>query len=162
MLRAKKGLKVGDHQREAHMLFYLGIVSENKKKYKKSTGYFKRFYSFAKSMQDKVGMAFALNRIGIGFYFLQDYEASTRYNKMCLAIIDAENIYSIYYNLGICLRKFKEFPKSLEFFDHVSSLIFIFRHLFSFIFPFFLSLGIFYLLANLEFLGFEVVQRTRR
>ena len=35
MLRAKCGIKGGDVQKEAHMLFYMGIVNENKKNYKK-------------------------------------------------------------------------------------------------------------------------------
>lgn len=35
VLRAKCGVKAGDIQKEAHMLFYLGIVAENKKQYKK-------------------------------------------------------------------------------------------------------------------------------
>ena len=35
ILRAKCGVKTGDIQKEAHMLFYLGVVAENKKHYKK-------------------------------------------------------------------------------------------------------------------------------
>ena len=35
MLRANTGLKVGDNQKEAHLLFYLGIINENKKKFLK-------------------------------------------------------------------------------------------------------------------------------
>jgi hypothetical protein len=35
MLRAKCGVKAGDTQKEAHLLFYLGVVYENKKNYKK-------------------------------------------------------------------------------------------------------------------------------
>lgn len=35
MLRAKCGVKGGDVQKEAHMLFYMGIVYENKKLYRK-------------------------------------------------------------------------------------------------------------------------------
>lgn len=119
MLRARSGLKIGDHQKEAHLLFYLGIVSENKKEYKKSCSYFKRFFKFAKSMQDKVGMAFALNRIGIGFYFLEKYDVSLKYNKNCLEMIDNDNEYSVLYNIGICFRKMKDFFESLKFFEKV-------------------------------------------
>lgn len=35
MLRAKCCVKAGDLQKEAHMLFYMGIVYENKQNYKK-------------------------------------------------------------------------------------------------------------------------------
>jgi len=35
MLRTKTGLKVGDNHKEAHLLFYLGIMAENKKQYLK-------------------------------------------------------------------------------------------------------------------------------
>ena len=35
ILRAKCGVKGGDVQKESHMLFYMGIVNENKKNYKK-------------------------------------------------------------------------------------------------------------------------------
>jgi hypothetical protein len=35
MLRAKCGVKSGDQQKEAHMLFYMGIVYENKGNYRK-------------------------------------------------------------------------------------------------------------------------------
>lgn len=35
LLRAKTGLKVGDHQKEAHLLFYIGIMNENKKNWPK-------------------------------------------------------------------------------------------------------------------------------
>lgn len=121
MLRAKSGLKIGDQQKEAHLLFYMGIVSENKQDYKKSCGYFKRFFKFAKNMQDKVGMTFALNRIGIAYYFLEKYKLAINFNKRCLEMIDGDNEYSVLYNMGICFRKLKDYFESLRFFEKVQT-----------------------------------------
>lgn len=48
MLRAKCGIKSGDEQKEAHMLFYMGIVYENKGNYKKVAAVLRSPYGSSK------------------------------------------------------------------------------------------------------------------
>jgi len=114
LLRARAGLKINDLQKEAHLIFYLGLVSENKKQYQKAIKFFKTFYKYARQLEDKVGMCFALNRIAVNYYNISDYEQSLRNHRKALEIMDSENIFTSYYNLGIVLRKLRLIDESLE------------------------------------------------
>lgn len=68
-------------------------------------------------MGDKVGIGFALNRIGICLYHQNKFRESLKFNLKCLDIIDEENIYAVFYNRGITLRKVKDYANSITFFN---------------------------------------------
>lgn len=104
LIRAKAGMQAGEVQKEAHLSFYLGITFENNKKYKKSISYFKKYFNCAKSLEDKIGMAFAMNRIGINYHKFNDHEKSVEYHQKNIELSDFENIFAGYYNSGISLR----------------------------------------------------------
>ena len=114
LLRARAGLKINDLQKEAHLIFYLGLVNENKKAYQKAIKFFKTFYKYAKQLEDKVGMCFALNRIAVNYYNIKEYEHSLKNHRKAVEIMDSENIFTSYYNLGIVLRKLGLIEDSLE------------------------------------------------
>jgi tetratricopeptide (TPR) repeat protein len=80
------------------------------------SSYFKKFFQYARNMQDKIGICFALNRIAVGFYFQQKYELCLKFNLRCLEMIDQENAYSILYNIGIVCRRMLKFDESLNYF----------------------------------------------
>jgi len=68
-------------------------------------------------MNDKIGVGFALNRIDASYYQIGRFDDSLKFNLLSIEIIDEENIYAVYYNRGITLRKIKEFAQSLTFFN---------------------------------------------
>lgn len=127
MLRAKCCVKADDLQKEAHMLFYMGVVYENKGNYKKvasfdkSTSFFKAFFNIANKLQDKIGMGFALNRVSCGQYYCGNYEDAIHQNTRCTELMDKDNVYATYYNSGIFLRKLGKCSAALGEFQKVLS-----------------------------------------
>lgn len=87
--------------------------------YYQSTKYFKAFYNYAKRLEDKVGMGFALNRVACGLYYQEEYREAIHQNERGLEMMDEENVFAAFYNSGIFLRKVKKFRAALEMFDRV-------------------------------------------
>ncbi|CDW73352.1 tpr domain containing protein [Stylonychia lemnae] len=99
-LRAKAGVQAGDIQKEAHMAFALGNLNENEKNYKKSIKFYKRFFFCARILEDPVGASLGLNRLGVMYHKLKNY--------------DNENVFASYYNLGISYRLMRDFDTSIK------------------------------------------------
>lgn len=85
----------------------------------KSTEFFKGFYNFAKKLEDKVGMGFALNRVSCGLYYQGKFREAVSQNERCMELMDEENIYAAYYNSGIFYRKMGQHKTALDLFGQV-------------------------------------------
>jgi tetratricopeptide (TPR) repeat protein len=97
-IRAKAGIQAGDVQKEAHMAYNLALLNENKKNLKKAIRFYKRFFFCARLLEDPVGAALALNRIGVAYHKLKKFAKSFSFHKKHLEFTDLENIYAAYYN----------------------------------------------------------------
>ena len=117
LVRANAGMQAGDIQKEAHLTFYLGVVHEMNKNYKLAIKYHKKFFSCAKLMEDKVGMALAMNRIGINLFNYGHAYDSINFHLQNIALTDKENAFAGLYNLGISYRKMKNFDESITYFQ---------------------------------------------
>lgn len=83
-MRARAGVQVGDVQKEAHMAYYLGILSEKEGQFHNAVKFFKRFFFCARMLDDPVGASLALNRIGVAYYKGNRLEKSLRFHtKHC-------------------------------------------------------------------------------
>ena len=69
LIRAKAGMSTEDVQKEAHLAFYLGMVYEEKRAYHSAVRFYKRYLGFAKSMEDKIGMALGANRVAVNLFY---------------------------------------------------------------------------------------------
>ena len=116
-IRAKAGVQSGDVQKEAHMAYNLAVLNEEKKNLKKAIRFYKRFFFWARLLEDPVGAALALNRIGVAYHKLKKFEKSLNFHKKHLEFSDTENIYAAYYNWGISLRFMKQYSESIEYFN---------------------------------------------
>ena len=67
-------------------------------------------------MEDKIGMAFAMNRIGINYHKLNDHSKSMEYHTKNIELSDFENVFAGYYNGGISLRFLGSYQESLDHF----------------------------------------------
>ncbi|KAL4503409.1 hypothetical protein ABPG72_001015 [Tetrahymena utriculariae] len=105
LVRAKAGQQAGDVQKEAHLSFYLGMVYDNQKKYLEASKHYKKFYTCARLMEDKIGMALGANRIGCDYFHLGEYDKSIEYHQINVQYSDVENSFAGFYNLGISQRK---------------------------------------------------------
>jgi len=65
---ATVGVQAGDIKKEAHMAFCLGTLNEDKQDMKTAIKYYKRLYFCAWILEDPVGAALALNRLGVAFH----------------------------------------------------------------------------------------------
>ena len=52
--------------------------------YTESVKYYKKFYTCAKMMEDKIGLALAANRIAINLFYNKDTEKSIDFHKINL------------------------------------------------------------------------------
>jgi len=68
-------------------------------------------------MEDKVGMALAMNRIGINKYNYGQAEESIEYHLHNLGLTDKENAFAGLYNLGISYREVNNYEESIVYFD---------------------------------------------
>lgn len=116
LIRANANLQEADLQKEAHLSFYLAYVYENKKMYRKAIKFYKRYYNCAKGLEDKIGMALTMNRIGLCYHNLNNHEKSISYHLKNMELSDDDNSFACYYNLGISFRILLKFPESLEYF----------------------------------------------
>jgi tetratricopeptide (TPR) repeat protein len=117
-IRAKAGIQAGDVQKEAHMAYNLALLNESKKNLKKAIRFYKRFFFCARLLEDPVGAALALNRIGVAYHKLKKFDKSFSFHKKHLEFTDSENIYAAYYNSGIALRFQKQFAESIDYFKN--------------------------------------------
>lgn len=97
-IRAKAGVQHGDVQKEAHMAYNLALLNEEKKNLKKAIRFYKRFFFCARLLEDPVGAALALNRIGVAYHKMKRFDKSLNFHKKHLEFTDSENIYAAYYN----------------------------------------------------------------
>jgi tetratricopeptide (TPR) repeat protein len=97
-IRAKAGVQAGDVQKEAHMAYNLATLNEEKKNLKKAIRFYKRFFFCARLLEDPIGAALALNRIGVAYHKLKKFDKSLSFHKKHLEFTDMENIYAAYYN----------------------------------------------------------------
>ena len=103
-LRAKSGVQQGDVQKEAHMSFALAALNEEKGKLKTAVKFYKRFFFCARVLEDPVGAALALNRIGVTYHKHKKYEKSLTFHVKHSEFTDADNLFAAFYNAGISLR----------------------------------------------------------
>lgn len=68
LMRAKAGMNTDDIEKEAHLSYYLGEVYSEKKLFKESLKFFRRFLGFAKAMEDRIGMSLGANRVAIAYF----------------------------------------------------------------------------------------------
>ena len=67
-------------------------------------------------MEDRIGMALAVNRIGVNNYNINKFDKSVEYHLKHLELSDIENSYAAYYNLGITYRNIKNYDESTLYF----------------------------------------------
>lgn len=114
-LRAKSGVQAGDVQREAHMSYALALLNEENFKYTEALKFYKRFFFCAKVLDDPIGAALALNRLGIVYFNLGKTEKSIKFHLKHAEFSDKENKFAAYYNLGISYRNLKEGKESIKY-----------------------------------------------
>jgi len=117
LVRAKAGMQAGDVQKEAHLSFYLGMVHETKKEYRQAVRAYRKFLTCAQSMEDKIGVALALNRLGVNYFNIGRADKSVEFHLKNLELSDRENCFAAYYNLGIAYRSLKNYEESLKYFQ---------------------------------------------
>ncbi|CAG9317583.1 unnamed protein product [Blepharisma stoltei] len=116
VLRAKAGVQAGDVQKEAHMSFCLGAMNEENQNYKESARFYKRFFFCARLLDDPVGAALALNRLGVVYYNMNKLEKSIQFHMKHCEFSDKENKFAAYYNLGITSRLVGKYGESVQYF----------------------------------------------
>lgn len=114
-MRAKAGVQAGDVKKEAHMAFCLGSLNEDKN-VNKSIRYYKRFFFCARILEDPVGAALALNRLGVAYHKVKNHEKSLMFHLKHKEYTDKENLFAAYYNLGISQRLLKKYDESVQSF----------------------------------------------
>lgn len=78
--------------------------------------YYKRLYFCARILEDPVGAALALNRLGVAFHKIQNFEKSLLFHIKHLEQTEKDSRFASYYNIGISYRLIGNYEKSLEFF----------------------------------------------
>jgi tetratricopeptide (TPR) repeat protein len=114
-LRAKSGVQAGDVQREAHMSYSLAVLNEEHFKYNEALKFYKRFFFCAKILDDPIGAALALNRLGIVYFNLGKSGKSVKFHLKHAEFSDKENKFAAFYNLGIAYRHLKDPKESIKF-----------------------------------------------
>jgi tetratricopeptide (TPR) repeat protein len=114
-LRAKSGLQAGDVQREAHMSYALATLNEQKFNYLESLKFYKKFFLCAKILDDPIGAALALNRLGIVYYNLGKIDKSIKFHLKHAEFSDKQNKFAAFYNLGISYRHLNNLQESIKY-----------------------------------------------
>lgn len=115
-MRAKAGVQAGDVQREAHMSFCLGVMNEQKLNFKPATKFFKRFFYCARLLDDPVGAALSLNRLGCVYHSLNKHQLSLKFHLKHYEFAERDNMFAAYYNIGISHRSLGNIDESLDYF----------------------------------------------
>lgn len=113
LVRAKAGINAEDVQKEAHLSYFLGTVYESRREHDLAAKFYKRFLGFAKTMEDKIGMALGANRVALSEYYRGNIPRSITYNQENLKLSDRDNSFAGLYNLGVCHRKLDRYQESL-------------------------------------------------
>ncbi len=118
MMRAKGGIQAGDIPKEAHMAFYLGIMNEEGKNYEEALKFYKKYFLSTKLLQDIYGMELALNRIGVLYANMLDFNQSLYYHDKHRNIT-THNIkgFVAYYNSGVCQRILGKIDEAMKSFN---------------------------------------------
>ena len=116
-MRAKAGVQAGDIQKEAHMSFCLGLINEDKKKYTEAIKFYKRFFFCARLLDDPIGAALALNRLGVSYHKNNNHQRSLQFHIKHEDFSDQENVFAAYYNIGMCMRMIGNTEDSLKYFN---------------------------------------------
>jgi len=115
-IRASIGVQSGDIKKEAHMAFCLGTLNEEKKEIETAIKYYKRLYFCARLLEDPIGASLALNRLGVAYHKLKNFEKSLLFHLKHMEQTEKGSIFASYYNIGISYRLLGNIEKSLEFF----------------------------------------------
>lgn len=116
-MRAKAGVQAGDIQKEAHMSFCLGLINEEKKKYTESIKFYKLFFFCARLLDDPIGAALALNRLGVSYHKNGNNQRSLQFHIKHEDFSDQENVFAAFYNIGMCHRILGSITDSLTYFS---------------------------------------------
>jgi len=116
-MRAKAGVQVGDVQKESHMAYYLGVLSEKEGQFQNAVKFFKRFFFCARMLDDPVGASLALNRVGVAYYKSNRVEKSLRFHSKHCEFTDQENAFAAYYNIGMCHKTLGELEQATLYFS---------------------------------------------
>lgn len=113
-MRATAGVQSGDVQKEAHMAYCLGSLNEQKGSYKEAGKFYKRFFFCARMLDDPIGAALGLNRLGVIYFNQQKYLKSLQFHQKHCEFTDIENKFAAYYNIGLCQRALNQYTDSLR------------------------------------------------
>jgi tetratricopeptide (TPR) repeat protein len=100
------------------MAFNLGKINEEKKNYKTCIKYYKRFFFCARILEDPVGASLALNRLGVAYHKLKNYERSLQFHLKHKQFCDTENMFAALYNIGVSCRLLRQYENSIEAFQN--------------------------------------------
>jgi len=112
-MRATAGVQAGDVQKEAHMSYCLGVLNEQKRSYKEAAKFYKRFFFCARLLDDPIGAALGLNRLGVLYHNMNKHPKALQFHLKHLELSDKDNRFAALYNLGITHRQLSAFPDSL-------------------------------------------------
>ena len=113
-MRATAGVQTGDVQKEAHMAYCLGALNEQKGSYKEAGKFYKRFFFCARMLDDPIGAALGLNRLGVIYFNLKKYEKSLQFHQKHGEFTDIDNKFAAFYNVGLCQRALHQYSDSLH------------------------------------------------
>ncbi len=68
-------------------------------------------------LEDPTGAALALNRLGVAYHKIQNYENSLLFHTKHLEQTEKENLFAAFFNIGIAQRHLKNFEKATEAFQ---------------------------------------------
>ena len=117
VLRAKSGIRSGDVQKEAHMSYSFAVIYENKLNYTEASHHYKKFFFCARVLEDPIGAALALNRLGVIYHNAKKYEKSLQFHLKHFEFADKQSRFAANYNLGISYRMLGNFSQSVSHFQ---------------------------------------------
>lgn len=79
-------------------------MNEEQDNLRVALSFFKRFYFCARVLEDPIGAALALNRIGVLYFKRKKIEKSLEFHLKHSKLTDSESAFLAYYNIGICHR----------------------------------------------------------
>lgn len=112
-MRATAGVQAGDVQKEAHMSYCLGVLNEQKRSYKEAAKFYKRFFFCARLLDDPIGAALGLNRLGVLYHNMSKHPKALQFHLKHLELSDKDNRFAALYNLGITHRQLSSYAESL-------------------------------------------------
>ena len=94
-------------------------MNEEGKNYEEALKFYKKYFLSTKILQDIYGMELALNRIGVLYANMLDFNQSLYYHEKHRNIT-THNIkgFVAYYNSGVCQRMLGKIDESIKSFDN--------------------------------------------